>query len=369
MTLQIYYDRTNLSMATPALIVNNILLAPAGRFEDELDTYDVDFNHRINLGRRHQIIWGLGYRFTHDIASNSPALGFFPENVDQDLFSAFLQDEVAISNNVKITFGTKVEHNDYTDWEFEPSARFSWNVNPRQMVWGAVSRAVRAPSRIDRDVSQATPPYFVLLVGGPDFSSETVVAYELGYRAIIGDKFVASASTFYNLYDDIRSTSLTPTLIFPLFFENNVEGDIYGIELNGRYQATDWWQLRGGYTYLEADIHVEPGKFDFNEALNETSDPEQQFSIRSSMNLPKRMEIDAGLRWVDILQAHDGPTPGNVPSYTELDLRLSCLLAGQLELSLTGQNLLHDSHPEYGYPNSSRVEIQRNIYGKAAWRF
>ena len=369
LSLQMYFDRTDLTLPTSAFIVNSILLAPAGQFEDELNTYDVGFNYHFSPGGRHQIIWGLGYRFMQDVAANSPALGFLPEKLNQDIFSAFLQDEIRLSRILHFTIGSKVEHNDYTGWEFEPSARLSWNIAPDKMIWGAVSRAVRIPSRVDRDITQATPPYFVLLTGGADFASETVIANELGYRVQLGSKAAVSVSSHYNFYDNIRSTSLTPTLIFPLFFENNVEGESYGIEINANFEANDWWRLRGGYTLFKTDLRVKNGQSDFNETLNETADPKHQFSIRSSMDLSKRLELDSRIRWIDVVRTHDGPTPGTVPNYWEMDIRLGWDLAEQLELSITGQNLLHKRHPEYGYPGNSRVEIERSVFGKAAWRF
>lgn len=368
-SLQLYFDRTHFKTPQPAIIINSMLIAPAGTFEDELDTYDIDFHHRFNPASRHKLIWGLGFRFTHNVATNAPPIGFLPEKLDQGFFSAFVQDEMAIRDDITLTIGSKFENNDYTGWELEPNARLSWRVNERNMLWAGVSRAVRAPSRIDRDLVQPSPPYFTILVGGPNFNSETVIANELGYRFHWGAKLTGSASIFYNIYDNIRSVNFTPTVLFPLVFENDVEGESYGLELNANYQLRDWWQINFGYTYLETELDVKPGGFDYNETLNETSDPEQQFAIRSSMDLPQKIELDSRLRWVDFLKTHSGPTPGVVPSYFELDVRLARKIFDELEFSLVGQNLLHAQHPEYGFPNSSRVEIERNIYAMATWRY
>jgi iron complex outermembrane receptor protein len=58
-----------------------------------------------------------------------------------------------------------------------------------------------------------------------------------------------------------------------------------------------------------------------------------------------------------------------VPSYFELDVRLAWHPTKNLELSVVGQNLLHDRHPEYGYPDATREEIKRSVYGKVTWQF
>jgi len=363
MSLQLYYDRTHLSQPAPAFF-----FAPAGRFTDDLDTYDLDFQHRLFLGERHQIVWGLGYRRTHDVVENAPSLGFQPERFDQNLYSAFVQDEITLGAGWALTLGTKLEHNDYTGFEVEPGGRLQWNFTTTQMVWGAVSRAVRMPSRIDRDLRQPSSPP-TILAGSDDFSSETVIAYELGYRAQVTSEVLVSVSTFYNRYDNVRSLSTTPGTILPLFFANNLEGETYGVELSTTYQAAKGWRLHGGYTLLREDIRVKAGQSDLNNALNETADPRHQFSLRSSIDLPHHLEFETGIRWVDALRLNNNGAEAKVPGYFELDIRLAWHPTPGLELSLVGQNLLHDHHAEYGVPGPNREEIERSVYAKATWRY
>ncbi len=369
LSLQSYIDQTHLALPLGPLTVNGLTFAPPGNLYDDLITYDVDFQHRFSIGARNRIVWGLGFRRTFDTVIDGPGIGFFPAVLDQNLYSAFVQDEFALRKNLSFTAGTKLEHNDYTGFEFEPNARLSWILNSSQAVWAAVSRAVRTPSRIDHDLSEGSPPYPVFLKGGSDFTSESVIAYELGYRMQLNSKATASVSGFYNRYNDVRSVSLTPVTVFPVYFANNLQGDTYGLEFSGNYQLSDAWSLHAGYTLLQEHMRVKPGGYDLNDALNETADPEHQFSLRSSLNLPGHAELDAGLRWVDTLHINSGPTIGTVPSYFELNARLAWHATQQLELSLAGQNLLHNRHPEYGFPDPARAEIQRSVHGKLAWRF
>jgi hypothetical protein len=60
---------------------------------------------------------------------------------------------------------------------------------------------------------------------------------------------------------------------------------------------------------------------------------------------------------------------GEVPAYFELDTRIGWAFSSRLEVSVVGQNLLHDHHPEYGYSDPTRVQIQRSVYGKIAWQW
>jgi iron complex outermembrane receptor protein len=368
-TLQSYVDRTHFTLPVAPLLFAGLEFAPAGTLRDDLTTYDVDFQHRFPIGGANTIIWGAGFRYTHDSVVDAPALAFLPNVLDQRLYSAFVQDQMEVLKNLSFTLGTKLEHNDYTGFEFEPSARLNWTLDQNQALWSAVSRAVRTPSRIDRDLSEGAPPYLVLLKGGANFESETVIAYEVGYRAQLNSKMTASVSTFYNRYDHVRSASLTPVTFLPVFFANDLEGDTYGLEVSGRYQLRDGWSLHAGYTLLRENVRIKPGGSDLNDGLNETADPEHQFSIRSSVDLPRHVEFDTGLRWVDTLHTNNGPDVGTVPSYFELGARLAWHASERLELSVMGENLLHNHHPEYGFPDPTRVEIQRSVYGKFVWRY
>jgi iron complex outermembrane receptor protein len=373
-SVQVYYDRTHLALPKPATD-----FLPAGTLTDDLDTYDLDFTHHFRPLPEHLLTWGLGYRYTHDAVQNAPTLELSPERLNHSLMSGFIEDKVALRSDLFLTLGTKLEHNDYTGFEFEPSGRLQWNLSNQKTLWTAISRAVRTPSRLDRDLFQPTglPAPFVqsILNGSDEFRSETLIAYELGYRAQWTSAFTTNIATFYNYYDHVRSFTPTPPTIFsfglpfPLVSANNLKGETHGLELSGTYQALSWWQLRGGYTLLKEHLRVKTGAIDFSNALNETADPEHQANLHSSMDLPGNVQVDIGLRWVNTLHNNDGPTVGTVPNYVEGDLRLSWHANNGLEFSVTGQNLLHSHHPEYGYPSVDRAEISRSVVAKAAWRY
>jgi iron complex outermembrane receptor protein len=386
--LQVYYDHTHLSRpyaAVPAA-PPYVLGFPASALVDNLDTYDVDFQHSLHWDS-HKLVWGLGYRYTHQSDTNEGIVRFSPTALQQNLVSGFVQDEIALRDNWQLTVGTKIEHNDYTGIEVEPSIRLQWSLAPKQALWTAVSRAVRTPARFDRDLNVVTglvnapPPYQFptdYLDGSDQFTSEQVVAYEAGYRAQLGARTTVSLSLFYNDYTDVRSTDATPTtatyiIPFPVVFGNNLEGESHGFELTAKHQVFPGWRLHAGYTLLRESIRSKAGTVDATGATNETADPEQQWSLRSTVDLPQNLEFDLALRWVDSLVINQSPTSGPVtgivPSYSELDARLAWHPTPALEVALVGQNLLHDHHPEYGFPSATRVEIQRRVYGKVTWHY
>jgi len=361
-SLQLYYDRTRL--VDP--ITNQF--GSAKILTDVLDTYDLDFQHHLRWNERNRVAWGLGYRRTHDVVEQAQNLAFLPPTLDRNLYSGFVQDEIMLAANLFFTVGTKLEHNGYTGFEWEPSSRLQWNIAADQMIWSAVSRAVRTPSRIDSDIREPNSPT-PILAGNSGFRSEILIAYELGYRARLGSAASASLSTFYNDYTKVRSLNYTPGTIVPLYFANDLVGDTYGAELSADFQVLARWRLHGGYDVLKENIRVKPGGIDLSNALNETEDPQQQFFLRSSFDLPRNIELDGAVRWVDQLIANDNGRPATVPSYFELDVHLGWRPIPRLELAIVGQNLLHDHHPEYGVPIAipNREEIRRSVYGRVSY--
>ncbi len=348
----LYYDRTHRDIP--------------GLFGEDLDTYDFDLQHRTRLGDRHEVVWGLGYRNINDrtVIGLDSALAFLPLHVAREWFTGFVQDEIALlPNRFHLTLGTKIEHNDYTGFELQPSGRVNWTLSPSATLWAAVSRAVRAPSRIDREFfAPAKPPFF--LAGGPDFHSEEELAYELGYRHHQGS-LALSVATFYSRYHGLRSLEqVNPPTPVPLVIGNGQDGESYGAELTADYRVTDRWRLRAGYTELRVHVWPNPGSTDASRGATESQIPDRQFLVLSSVDLPAHLGLAAWFRAIDDINNE------LVPAYAELNVTLTWHPTSKLDLSLVGQNLLHDQHREFGAATSpTRRDIQRGVYGAVAWRF
>lgn len=333
-------------------------------FSEELHTYDLDGQHRFRASQAHVVTWGFDLRLMDDREDNLPLFGFQPARKRLHLYSLFAQDEIAlIADRLSLTVGAKFERNDYTGWETQPSARLAWTISDRQMVWGAISRAVRTPARIDRDFFLSASPTIPIFSGNDDFVSEELVAYELGWRMQPQPNLSLAVSGFYNQYDHLRSAEPTLPLGLPIVIGNGVEGDSFGAEFLAIYRVTDSWRLRAGYTIMRKQLSVKADSLDLNQGSVESNDPLNQFQIQSALNLAHGFQLDATLRYVDRL-----PSP-YVPSYVGLDVRLGWNPTPSLELSIVGQNLLDAHHPEFVPASPSAREIDRSVYGKIAWRY
>ena len=334
------------------------------QFEEMRNTVDVRGQHRMLAGR-HDIVFGADARISHGNDRGIAGFFFDPEERTNEVFSAFLQDEFALGpRRLFLTLGSKFERNDFTGFEVQPTARIRWTRSDRQTLWAAVSRAVRLPTRFDTDLRIVNPVTRQIVITGSDsFDAESVIAYEGGYRVRLHDRVAIDIAAFANQYDDLRSQEFPRVPGEPITLRNLLNATTAGVELAGMVQAAENWRLHGAYSYLAQDFSVDPGSTDPFDGTFEANDPAHTFSLRSYWDLPAGFMLDGIFRAVS-----SRPNPG-VPSYAELDLRLGWNVRPGWELSLSGQNLLHDRHLEFAYPNAPRYEFRRGALLRSTWRF
>jgi len=329
-----------------------------GSYHETLDILNVEFQHLLQPRGAHSLIWGGSYRYGHDREENGPVLAFLPATLDQKWASLFAQNEVALRPDLHLTLGARLEHNYYTGQEFLPSARLAWQPADNRLLWSAISRAVRAPSRLDRDLYAPPQPPF-LLTGNSTFRSEIANVYELGYRAQPTTTASYSLTLFHTVYDDLRTVELLPS--GSLVIANEMEGNTSGVEAWGACQVMPRWRMSAGFTALEKRLRLKPGSTNPNGTSSEGNDPEQTAQLRSTLNISAQHELDITVRYVA-----DLPKPA-VPSYTAVDARWGWKLHRGLEMSVIGQNMFNSGQPEFG-ASTARSEIPSSIFVKLSWQ-
>jgi iron complex outermembrane receptor protein len=332
-------------------------------FQGDVNVFDIEFRNGIPIGA-HKVLWGAGYRHARDnIPPTLPPVSivFIPQSRTLTWENVFVQDEIRLTPTLAFTAGLKLESNDYTGWEKLPSARLAWKPTERQLVWGAVSRAVRAPARLDRDFRLVfTPINLTLINGGPYFESEVAKVYEIGYRAQPTSALTYSLTAFRHDYEKLRSGMPAPAVI-----ENRISGFENGLEGWFIYQVMSAWRLSGGFSTLSQHLGVERGSADPTGPIALGNDPDYQWTLRSSFDLPANQELDVMARRVGALPLQAvGVT---VPAYTAVDVRWGWRIRQSLEVSLTLQNLFDSAHPEFDVP-ATRSEYQRTAFFKVLWR-
>ncbi len=344
-------------------------------------TYDLDFQHVYDVNARNTFTWGLGYRFITDKLGDSFALDYDENTRDRSLYSGFLQHKTALlPEELFLTLGSKFEHNDFSGFEVQPSARLAWLPDEHQTVWTAVSRSVRTPDRSNADIInplQSRPTANGTLVavrrGSEDVESEELIAYEAGYRIQPNERLAIDVALFFNDYDNlilnrvgtpfaVTSGLNSPYILLPVDQVNGGQGNSYGGEAAINWQARDGWNLELTYSYI--DIQLKNGTSSVN---TETKTPEQQVGVHSRLDLPHNVEFDQSLYYVDSIGTNNTST---IPDYFKLDMRMGWKPMDALELSLSGQNLLDSYHSEFGpFLYNSQAEIGRSFFAQATVRF
>jgi iron complex outermembrane receptor protein len=341
-TVQGYYDRTD--------------RVHAGTFDEVRDTLDVEGQYLGAPAGGHLWSIGGGYRASRDRTIPTAALGFMPSDRTLGILSVYAQDEVRILPNLTGIAGVRLERNSYTGWEWLPNLRLSWAVSPQQVAWGALSRAVRSPSRIDADlVVPGSPPFVV--VNNPDFESEVANVAEVGYRARLGPAASVSVTAFHHRYERLRTVEAAGS---GLTLSNGAEGRVSGLEAWGDVRPMEDWRLIWGFSEMHYSTEVLPGRMNLGEnPLG--NNPKRTASLRSLLNLGPRLQLDLFARYVSSLSA-----PA-IPSYTQLSARIGWRASERLDLSLNASNML-DEHVEFGGP-AVRAIFEPAYFAKVTWTY
>jgi iron complex outermembrane recepter protein len=361
--VRLYYDRTHRNDPS---------------FLDDLDTIDLDVQHRLALTRHQEIMWGLSYRVMYDRNEGKGVFALTPPSSRDSLYSGFIQDQLSWRETVHLTLGTKLEHNDFSGFEAQPSVRAAWDLATTRTLWAAVSRAVRVPTRLERDVDiDVTDPAgnpVARLLGNPNFHAEQLLAFELGYRWQLSPTVFLDLASFHNRYTGLASLEFgTPFIdpatgqtIIPVVSRNLTDGRADGLECLLTYSPLPYWRLSLNYTYI--DMSLDAHGMDLNRGrFAEGSTPRNQVGLRSDLDLPRGIQLELQYRALSAIESLPQSVTGEgVAGYQELDAQLAWRLARRVVLSLDGRNLLHAHHFEFGPPGQASA-IRRSVYGKIAW--
>lgn len=344
--VQSYFDRTERD--DPVL------------FHDRIDLFDIEFQHAVPF-ERHRLVWGGGYRRAEDEVEAGFLTTFIPNKKDLHWENIFVQDEYRVSDTLTATAGVKLDRNVYTGTEVLPSLRLAWKPGEDRLLWASASRAVRAPSRIDREFFLPAAPPFAI-AGGPDFHSEVSDVFEVGYRAQPTSSFSYSVTAFHHEHDDLRSGE--PVGDGSFHVENGTAGRTWGIEGWGNFQATEAWRLSFGVLELRHDFHTKAGSNDPDGAVDLGNDPKHQWSLRSLVALTPSIDFTLAARYVSEL-----PSPV-IPSYVAVDAGLDWRITTNLDLLLSLHNLLDDGHIEFAPgPLVTASNYERSAALKLLWRW
>lgn len=350
----------------------------------EFHTLDAELQYETRLGERNEITVGTGYRRIK--GDNADTFRFQTPDRTDDLYSLFFQDAIQLINKELIlTLGTKWEHNEFTGNEWQPSGRLAWKPVEHHTLWTALGRAVRTPSIMERDGRFVLAAYptpsgtgTTGFTGNKDFHSESVLAYETGYRWQQSTTFSLDFAFFYNDYQEIYTFSPRPSAQgLDMVFINNGNGEGYGFEAEADWKAQTWLRFSLSYSFLES-------RFDWDNPLLSQDElksflqqltPRHQIGLRSAIDINHQWQINGWLRYIDAIEGRgsldllkEEGTP--IDAYFLFDCNLIWKQSKNMEVMFAGQNLLNSSQPQYvAELHTPLTEIERGFYVKMTWRF
>ena len=374
--LQTYYDR------------NTYQFHSVGKSDAE--SFDIDFQHRFPLLNQHDVIWGANYRLYHNKILETLLTSATPRERTHHQFSSFIRDDIAlIPDRLLFSLGTRLDHNEFSGLEVQPNARLMWTPNSSNSIWLSISRAVRIPSRGENDITYnagkiqnfpgipALPiPISIIVEGANNFSSEKLLAYELGFRHQFSSRASIDISGFVNDYSQLRdlsfgalsfSTGLPRELILPLLVNNRASALTYGVEVSTDWKPTNRWRLQGNYSFL--DINITSNEllktFDPTTGGAAKTNPQHQVSLRSNYDISDRLQLNLWLRYTSAIGFY------NIPGFVTMDTKLAFKPVKDVELFLVGQNLFSKHHREFVSDNIpwAPALVPRGIYAGARWQF
>jgi iron complex outermembrane receptor protein len=228
----------------------------------------------------------------------------------------------------------------------------------------------------------------VLVQALGEVDSESLQAYEAGWKQRVTPTLGFDLAAYYNDYEDLRAArveSLTcqpsglPVIsgcfLFPRQTHvvqvaptgNWAKGHSYGFELAADWRPMRSLVLQGSWSNSRMIIEEEGSAFSTD---REGSAPDNQFALRIGWNPRTDTDLDLWLRRVGTL-SDLGQGTASVPAYTELDLRLAWRPTKEIELALVGRNLLHEQHREFASElrDVPVMQVERSVFGQINWKF
>jgi iron complex outermembrane receptor protein len=333
--------------------------------------FDIDFQHNFELYDDNTLVWGAGYRRTDFSSRDSDTISHIPPKSYFDVVSWFVQESFPIVEKLRGTVGVKMEHNSFTGFEYQPTTRLTYQLDDRQILWAAYSRAVRTPSIANRDVflNRVFPDSgeVVSASGDKGFSSERINSYEAGWRSLVSDKLTLDVTGFVMNGGRISDVFVADSPAAPtqLQFNNGITANTEGIEIAVDWQASETWRLKGTYSWIHIDVTT-------GTETPEGLAPQNAFTINSYKNLSDDIEFNNNLFFQDKLVEAGGLGVDRVDSFVRFDSGLVWHVNDDLEVGLWGQNLLDSGHREFfprGVINGGGSEVPRSVFLEMKYKF
>ncbi|HEV2644740.1 MAG TPA: TonB-dependent receptor [Acidobacteriaceae bacterium] len=344
---------------------------------EQRNTFDIDFIQHIKIAGNQQLTYGGGLRWSpYLITPPNPNETLIPAKATDHSYTGFLQDEIRLGDRVTLTAGAKLQQNNFSGFDIQPSARLLWSLGEHQSLWFGFTRAVTTPSDLEENffLQGGAGHTFVQLLGNKKFMSENVEGYEAGYRILRGERFYLDLSSFWSNYTNLQSFSAASisssggNTTIAIQYQNQIAGHTSGFEFAPQVSVAPWWRLNTSYSFVSSNFSANGPTSDISStgsvSTYEGSTPRHLVSVQSKMDLPWHLQLNQMYRFVSALRAQ------KVEAYQTMDVTGSRSLGRDVAIKIVGQNLFQPHHKEWGTgdPNQAPEGIYRAAYIQLSFR-
>ncbi|MBK9999874.1 MAG: TonB-dependent receptor [Sphingomonadales bacterium] len=308
-----------------------------GREDDSYTISQLDFSGRLMTGPvMHKLLFGYEYdhersRFTQSNLTNvssinvltpvyafnsiAPAKTFAFDNFyNIEGHALYAQDQIDLTDHWNLIGAVRHSWIDASDGDWKGAtnnrAKTSttiWQIGSTYQLTGALS--VYAGYNTGFDIESTSG---ARTRTGEPLQPEKSNQAEFGLRYRT-DRFRGSMS----LFQIKRVNAVTADPVDPDFSINAGEQRVRGVEIEGEWQATDWWQLNAGYAYLDGKV-TRSNDGIVGKRIGDL--PEHSFTARTNFTIPGTpLTLRGGINHITNRVLVDG-SDVVLPAYTLADI-------------------------------------------------
>jgi iron complex outermembrane receptor protein len=357
--------------------------------------FDIDYQGRYTFAE-HDLLWGASHRTVSDEVWARYVVEIGAAEFTQRTTGFFIHDNwTLIQDTLQFGLGARWDQTNLGGNTFSPNATLMWTPTRSDTIWAKYSKAPRMPARAEFAVTMltgylpptlSTPPVvFRAQPGSTPLRQETMEGFELGYRSQLTQQLGVDISVYRYRYTDvvssIQGTMLYPVVIsgIPLAIQNLDRCNCGNGWLSGAELSVDWllaptWRMQLSYAFTHVDMDDSANPIAQAHGQKEEDSTARHYgSLRSQWNVSPSQQLDAWIRGSSGVDRTLSPytTTIRVPGYVTLDLRYAYKLNKDIELALTGRNLVGPRRVEYvtDYVPATPVIIEPSVLLSGRWKF
>ncbi|MGP1283639.1 MAG: TonB-dependent receptor [Parasphingopyxis sp.] len=279
--------------------------------------------------------------------------------VDVDVFSAYIQDEIEVTDWLNLVVGARFDSFDIEVFNVpanETRSRRDEEISPRLGVILKPQENISIYASYSETFLPRSGEQFTDINGANNaLDPDTFTNLEAGIKWDINPGLSFTAAIFEIEQSSPQVSDNDPATL------DVIDSQIQGFELQLQGQVTEWWFVSAGYSYLDGEQVDRAGAT----GLRPRELPEHMFSIWNSFQVTNRFGLGLGMTYQDESFIDNGNT-AVLPSYTRFDAAAYYDVTDDVRIQVNVENLFdklyfpnaHATHQaSVGAPLNARFSV------------